>query len=242
MQVIGAHNSAPQAAFPRVNLIPAQIAQEARVGRAKQIVVVSVVASIAAVGGLFVMASGQVSSAQEQLDTVTARSAALAAESTKYADVPKVQVDLQSAQAQQSMAMSGEVRWSLILNNLALTIPQGVSITTLKATITGASGDPAAATAGSVPAVQSVLGNPGIGTLSYEGQALDNAKVAAFLEALARNTGVIDPFVSAVSSSTDGATATPTGTKPTQPTSVNYTATATISAKALSHRYDAKGN
>ena len=50
VQVIGAHTSAPQAAFPRVNLIPAQIAQEARVGRAKQIVVVSVVASIAAVG------------------------------------------------------------------------------------------------------------------------------------------------------------------------------------------------
>jgi Tfp pilus assembly protein PilN len=238
---LDAVTSAPQAAFPRVNLIPDQIAQEARVHQAKQVLVGAVAASAVVVCGLYFMAAGQVSSAQDQLDATTARSASLASEAAKYADVPKVQSDLQSARAQQALALGGEVRWSTLLNNLGLTVPQGVSLVSFKGTITGTTG--ATAAGSTTQGVTSALGNPGIGTVAYEGEALDNTRVAAFLDAMARNTGIIDPFATQASAGTsNGPASSSAGPAASQPKSVTFTANATIGTKALSHRYDAKGN
>ena len=223
------------AAFPRVNLIPDEIAEEARVRRAKIVVIGAVAASVVAAGGLYMMAVGEVGAAQQELDSTTALSASLAAEVTKYADVPRVRADLASAKNQQALAMGGEVRWSFVLNNLALTIPQGTAITSFKGSITGV-----APGTGSTPngGIVSVLGQPGIGAVTFEGEALDNAKVAAFLESIAKNNGVLDPFATQATkdgggdASTDG---------PVAPVSIKFSATTTIGPKALSHRYDVKG-
>ena len=66
------------------------------------------------------------------------------------------------------------------------------------------------------------------------GEAQDDARVASFLESVSKNTGVIDPFATqATASSSTGSTG---------PAFVNFSATATINSKALSHRYDVKGN
>jgi Tfp pilus assembly protein PilN len=218
-------------AFPRVNLIPDQIAAEAKVRKAKLTLGLAAAASVAVVAGLFVMAAGQVSSAQEQLDTANAHSAALATEAAKYADVPKVRADLEAAQSQQVQALGGEVRWSSVLSNLGLTIPSGVALNSFQASVTGTAANASApATAG---AVVSVLGSPGIGTIQYAGEAADDAKLASFLESFSRVPGVIDPFATQ---------ATATSAAEGAPSSVTFAATATINAKALSHRYDAKGN
>jgi Tfp pilus assembly protein PilN len=227
------------AAFPRVNLIPDEIAEEARIRRAKLVLGGAVLASVVAAAGLYVMASGEVTSAQQELDAATARSAALAAEATAYADVPKVKADLASAQAQQALAMGGEVRWSFMLNNLALTIPQGTSLTSFKATISGAApgtAGPTASNTATAGSTVSVLGQPGIGAITYEGEANDNAKVAAFLEAMTKSTGLLDPFATQAAKE-QGSTDAATGGK-----GVTFTAQATIGEKALSHRYDVKGN
>lgn len=229
--VVAAPGPSQLAAFPRVNLIPDEIAREQRVRQAKLVFGGAIAASVVAVGGLYMMAAGQVSSAQEQLDAATARGIALSSEAAKYADVPKVKADLASAQEQQALALGGEVRWSFVLNNLGLTVPSGTSISTLKGNISA--GAPAAGESG----VKSVLGNDGVGSLTFEGEALDNGKVASFLEAMSRNTGVIDPFAT-VASKDDKTAADGSATKPT----VRFAATATLSAKALSHRYDVKGN
>ena len=235
----------PVAAFPRVNLIPEIIVTEVRVRRAKMVLAGAVVTSLALAGVGYFAASGQVSAAQDKLDTETARSASLAAEATKYADVPKVQSDLLGAQTQQAAAMAGEVRWSFILNDLALTMPAGVSLTSLKATITGATGaaapGSAAAASGQGGGVTSVLGNPGIGTLTFEAQALDNNRVATFLDSITKTNGFIDPFATQ-SAANDSGTDTSTTAATAAPKSVIFSASATISNKLLSHRYDLKGN
>jgi len=231
--------SAPHAAFPSVNLIPDEIAHEMRVRRAQLVVGVSVLASLITVVGLYALAAMSVSSAQQQLDQVTAQSVSLSNEVAKYSDVPKVIADLASARNQQAAAMGGEVRWSLLLNNLALSMPAGTAINSLKGTITGSP----LATAGSAalggPApVLSVLGKTGIGMIQFEGEALDNAHVATFLEAISRNTGLTDPFATQAAKDQSA----PVGAAITQPASVRFTATVTIDGKALSHRYDVKGS
>ena len=216
-----------RAAFPRVNLIPPQVAREARTQRAKKIFGAAIVASLVAVGGLFFMANGQVSSAQNDYDQARAQSAVLAAEATKYADVPRVKAALAAAQAQQGAAMGGEVQWSVVLNNLALAMPSNVSLSSFKASVNGTSGPAAAGTTGTVT---SVLGNAGIGTASFEGEAANQPAVAMFLDTVIKSPGLIDPFATQISQNATGTAG------------VHFTATATLSKDALSHRFDGKGN
>jgi Tfp pilus assembly protein PilN len=217
-------------AFPRANLIPDQIAAEAKVRTAKVVLGVVAGGSLLLVGGLYLMATSEVNGAQDQLDSARAQSALLASQAAKYADVPRVRADLATAKAQQAAALAGEVRWSTVLKNLGLTIPPGVSLVSMNGTVSADAASPNATGASSA----SVLGNPGIGSLQYVGEAQDDARVASFLESVSKNTGVIDPFATqATASSSQGSTG---------PSFVNFSATATINSKALSHRYDAKGN
>jgi Tfp pilus assembly protein PilN len=230
------------AAFPRVDLLPDTIAEEARVRRAKLVAGGVALASVAAVGALYLLAAGEVSSAQEELDTAQARSAVLAAEAAQYADVPKVRADVESARLQQFQAMGGEVRFSFLMNDLALTIPRGTSLTTLKAQITGL---PAAATAtaagGADGAVQpSVMGNPGIGSISYEGEAKSYNDVAAFLDSLAKQKTLVDPYFSVATVKEEEQQGVADGAVNVTPQGYTYAATVTLSDVALSHRYDLK--
>jgi hypothetical protein len=226
----------PTAAFPRVNLIPEQVAVEARTQTAKRICIGAVAASAVVVGMLFFLANSQVSAAQDQLDTATARSAALAAEQTKYADVPRVNAQLASATDQQSAAMGGEVRWSSVLYSLAISTPNGVSLDTFNATVIGtAPGHAAAAATSTGQAATSILGVPGIGTMTLTGSATDQPHVASFLDKMTEASGVVDPFATTVA-------AAATGTTAASDKSVTFSGTATITDDALSHRYDGKGH
>ncbi len=78
--------------------------------------------------------------AQEALDAATAQRAVLQAEAVKYSDVPRVFAAVADAQAQLELAMGNEVRWSFFLNDLALTMPSGVSLETLAADVARARG------------------------------------------------------------------------------------------------------
>lgn len=227
------------AAFPRVNLMPDTIASEAKVHRAKLVLGIAAAASVALVGGLYVMASADVSSAQEQLDTATARGAVLATEAAKYADVPKVQAEVAAAQTQQYEAMGSEVRWSFLLNNLALTMPSGSSLTGFVGVVsttppaTAAAPGAKASSAGDLSAGStSVLGRPGIGRIVYEGEARGYPNVAAFLDAMAKQKTLLDPYATFV------------GVRPVQKDEPSkgftFTSQAAVSDTALSHRYDLK--
>jgi Tfp pilus assembly protein PilN len=218
------------AAFPRVNLMPAIVAAEARAHRAKMLLVVGTVASVVVVGGLYVLAAGTVAESQERLDAAQATSARLATEKAKYSDVPKVEAEVAGAVAQQYTALGGEVRWSFLLNNLALTLPSGTSLVSLNGSVSDVPPDPGAGgTAGGSNQVQSVMANPGIGSISYQGEAVGYAQVANFLDSQAKQKTLVDPYLSSVTAPTD------TTTK-----AMSFASSATVTALALSHRYDVK--
>ena len=220
------------AAYPRVNLMPEAVAAEARELGAKMVLVGATVASLAVVGGLFLMAHSSVNAAQDELDAAAAQSAALNAEVTKYADVPKVQSQLTSTRAQVAAALGADVRWSVLLNNLSLTMPAGTSLVTFQGTIkntvsTGTTtGNPAANAQ-----FTSVLGHPGIGQIQYTGEALGYPQVAAFLDSQAKQNSLMDSYVNSVEAKTD----VDSGGK-----GYTFKSVATVTDKALSHRYDLK--
>ena len=230
------------AAFPRVDLTPGVIAEEAKVRRGKLVLVGAAAVSVGVVGALYMMAGQEVAAAEERLDAANARSSVLAAQLAEYADVPKARAELAQAQIQQYVAMGGEVRWSFLLNDLALTMPRGAALTELKGTIDGvapvvqAAGAPAADGASTT----SVLGKPAIGRFDYTGEARAYSNVATFLDTLAKQKTLLDPYPGTVQEASDTETGTSTGSTSTPGEGYAFTASSSITDKALSHRYDIK--
>ncbi|MEA2346973.1 MAG: hypothetical protein QOG62_760, partial [Thermoleophilaceae bacterium] len=78
------------ATLPQVNLLPPEIEQQRRFRRVQVALGGAVLASIVVAAGLFVVASGQVSSAQDDLDANKAQAAQLNTKVADFAEVPLV--------------------------------------------------------------------------------------------------------------------------------------------------------
>jgi Tfp pilus assembly protein PilN len=214
------------ATLPRVNLLPPEIDEQRRFKKVQAGLGLAVVASVGVVGALFLAANGQVSAAQSDLDTETARGTTLQADVAKYADVPEVYAQVDAAEAQLTQGMGREVRWSRFLNDLSLITPGKVWLTGVTAT-ESVDGSPLAAAA-PVPGA-TAYGTPGIGTLTFQGKGYTHNDVAAWLKALASENGLADPYFTL-------STQAKIGTED----SVTFTSQAVITEDLLSHRFSDK--
>jgi Tfp pilus assembly protein PilN len=199
--------------LPRVNLLPPEIAEGRRFRRMQYGLGAVVVGVVAAVAAGFVLANGAVSSAQQNLDEATAQGTRLQAESARYADVTKVYNQADAARAMLTLAMGQEVRYSRLLSDLSLSVPQNVWITQLSYAQTATK-----------PAVGSV--QPGVGTMTVAGKGFSHDDVAVWLESLAGQKTLANPYFS---SSTESLI----GTRK----AVDFSSTATVTNDALSGRY-----
>jgi len=227
-EVIPVSGLVSSAAFPRVDLLPPAIKEEAKVRTARLILSGSVAAAIVLTGGLYLMASSDVSSAQVSFDDATAKSAQLNSEVAKYAAVPLVYGQVDAAQATLQSAMAGDVRWSIVLNQLGVSIPAGVSLTGVTIAESASAGQPATSTAPGKDQSLSDLGTPGIATIKWNGTATSYEAFATFLQSMSQVKVFGDVFAHTVAKQ--------------DPTSgvVTFETTAVVTDKALSHRYDAK--
>ena len=210
-------------ALPRVNLLPPEIEERRRLQTLKVALGATVLGSVGVVAALYLVAAGQVSSAQSSLDQANAENTRLTQQVATYSDVPKTKAAVAAAQTQLSQAMGQEVRWSYFLNDLSLRLPANVWLTRL--TITqNVDGSPSAPSGSGTP-----LFNPGLGTVQADGNALAQVDVAAWLETLAREKGLNQAFFS----KSDLA---PIGNQQV----VQFSSRANITPTALSGRYTTK--
>jgi len=179
--------------LPRVNLLPPEIAKAAKFRRVQVLLGLVIVGVAGALVAGYLVASSQVGSAQDSLDAASATNTALKAEVAKYAEVPATQAALAKGQADLVMAMSPEVRWSFYLNDLSLTIPSTVRLTTM----TVVQPVPTDATSTDV-GLTSPLGTPGVAVITFEGKATSYDAVAAWLQSLMKQKGYADPTVTEV--------------------------------------------
>lgn len=214
-----------------VNLLPNEYARRAAVRRARIFAVGAlVVAALIALLG-WIVASQKEAAAQEDLAIATAERVQLEKEAARYAAVPLVFAAVADAQDQLQLAMGNEVRWSFFLNDLALTMPSGVSLETLALTSPppGASTlatAPSSAAASTPTAPTSGAGMPGLGSMSVSAKAFTYNHVANWLDAIAKLPTVADPYVGTISAATEQETDI-----------VTYTSTGTLTSEALSQRY-----
>lgn len=209
------------AALPRVNLLPPEIARRDSVRRMQVGVGAVVAAALATVAGGYLMANGSASAAQQELDDSRAEQSRLTQETTRYALVPATAVRVQAAEGQLTQAMGSEVRWSTHLDAVARSVPANVWLTTLTAAQSSADGPTA-------------TGSPdaggGIGTVQFVGRGFAHDDVAEWLESLARQKGYANPFF------TESRVKDDSGRE-----SVEFTSTVVVTADALSNRWTKGG-
>lgn len=217
--------------FPRVNLLPPEIAEARRFRNVQIGLGAAVAGACTVVGMLYVAAAGQVADAQTELDATQAVNASLQQQASEYANVPAVYAQVEAAQAQVTQAMGQEVRWSFYLNDLSLKIPERVWVTNMTVTQSadGAGTPGAAAATGGAPA-----GNPlataGIGQVAFEGNAMKQDDVASWLDSLAQQKGYADAYFTVSERTAIG-----------EQDVVKYQSTVTVTGEALSGRHTAKG-
>lgn len=212
------------ALLPRVNLLPPEIEEQRRFRRVQGGLGLGVVAALGVVGLLAVLANGQVASAQDGLDQSTARGDALQARTAKYADVPLVYAQVEAGEAQLAQAMGQEVRWSYFLNDLSLKTPDKVWLTSMTVTQQVDS-----ATGAAAPSVDDAYIAPGVGTVTFEGNGYAHNDVAAWLQALAKQEGLTQPYFTSSEDAEIGSE-----------DAVTFTSQATLTEDALSGRYGQK--
>lgn len=230
-----APSAEPVTVLAAVNLLPRAYARRAEVRRAKMFALTAVLLALL-IGLLgWMIAWQKESTAQEALDVATAERSRLQVEANRYAEVPRVFAAVADAQAQLELAMGNEVRWSFFLNDLALSMPRGVSLETLALTSPGPGESqqavaPSAASAATAGARTSGVGMPGLGTLEVSAKALSYNDVANWLDSVAKLPTVADPYVGGITAGKEYTTKI-----------VTYTSSGTITTDALSGRYETKG-
>ena len=206
--------------LPRVNLLPPEIAERATFQRIQAGLGVAVLAAVGVVGLLYLSASHSVASAQGDLDAANSQASSLQQQSAKYADVTATYARAAAAQATLRTAMGGEIRYSQLLNDLSLTVPSNVWLSSLGYTST-----PPVATSATVVAGAPVVAT-GVGTFTVSATAFSHDDVAVWLESIAGLKAYANPYFST-------STEELLGTRK----AVTFTSTAVLTPAALSGRY-----
>lgn len=206
--------------MPRVNLLPPEIGQRAQFRKVQLGLGAGIVGVCLLVAGAYALGAQAHSKAESNLSASQAVGKALSAEQANYSDVRPVFAAAAATKSQLAIAMGGEVRTSFVLNDLALIVPKHVWLTTLHLDLAGGT---APVTPGAAAA------SPTVGSLTFGGKGLVHNDVAAWLDALATESGVTSPYF-ANSTATAGSTGSGSS-------SVSFTASASLTPTALSHRY-----
>lgn len=184
------------AAMPRVNLLPPEIAEAAKLKRLKSVLLVLLVAVLGLVVLGFLMASGQIGAAEDDLAAAEDQGAKLQAETAEYAEVPEVLGAVQVAQNNLVTASAPEIRWSFYLNDLSLTIPSTTRIASMTAVNQLAAIQVNGAAAETTGSGMTPLGQVSVGSVSFTGMSTDLDAIAAWLQSLSRQDGYIEPTLS----------------------------------------------
>lgn len=201
--------------LPRVNLLPPEIAEAVVFRRIQAGLVGAVVLAAVSVGLVYSGANGAVSDAQKSVDAASVEQTTLLGDMAQYKDVTAVYAEAAAAEVTLTQAMGEEVRYSRLLNDLSLSIPENVWVNNLTF-----SQVPGTAAAGATSSA--------IGTVTLTGVAFEHDDVAVWLESLAKQKGYGDPYLQSSTAALLG-----------ERLVVNWSTTVNLTPAALSGRYTA---
>jgi len=218
--------SARTGTFPVAQLLPDIVVQRRRVGRVRRLVLMAVGVVAILVCGVWALGASEITNSEQQLAEVQDTGVRLKAEQAKYSEVPLVAAQVTNAQADLERALGGQVNWSGLLTQLALTAPEGAQVVRVTAALPPAPASPAEAKAAET-AEQA-------GATSVAGQLIIGIRtttfpsVAAWLDSLAELPTLADP------------TLTRSAVESAETKTVTGEANVAVTGKALTNRYVAQ--
>jgi Tfp pilus assembly protein PilN len=174
---------------PKVNLLPPEIDEKKAQQRAYVAMGALVVATIGAVGMWSFAQSARVGKAKDELATAQQTHSTLTVKRQQLNYVDEMYARVDANEAMLSRAVERRVPWSRNLRDLSLSMPDNVWLT--KLTIAQKmDADKEGSGQGTV------LADPGLGTLTFEGRSFTHDQVASWLDAMAKVKGYINPYFS----------------------------------------------
>jgi Tfp pilus assembly protein PilN len=218
------HSASGAAPFgaPQVNLLPPEVRAARRLRVLRRWLAVALVLVVAAIVGVYVLAVGARSAAQERLDQANDTTAQLQDEQRKYAEVPRVLAAEQAVKKALAAGTATEILWKPYTDAIAAVLPANVSIDSVS--MSGPSPLDSGAVTSSDP-----LASDSIGSISFAGRTKTVPDTAAWLDALAAVPGFTNPWASSVSATEEDG-------------EVFYTVSLTVQLtdEALAHRFDSE--
>jgi Tfp pilus assembly protein PilN len=214
--------SAVAAPAPRVNLLPPEITAQRAVRRLAAMLAGAVVLCAVGVGGGYAYAGLGEGKAQSDLASAQSVQTSLQRQQRSLLPAQQAQNQIQAAEAALTAAMGSEVLWSRYMDDLRLRRPEGVRFSSVKLDPTTAAGSTgSAASSGST----STAAPGAIATLTLSGKAATQPDVASLLDQLAQIKGFAAVYLTSTDRDSGAANV------------VTFTATASVTPDALSHRY-----
>ncbi|MEX2275645.1 MAG: hypothetical protein WEA10_08825 [Actinomycetota bacterium] len=199
----------------RVNLLPPEIKERAKLRQRTALAVLGVIAILVLVGAFYVLEQMNLSNAQDELAAQEQTNATLQTEISSLDQFGALETELKEKQALEDAVYTNELAFSGVLMDVSHVIPPDAVLTSMAAQV-GASG-----TADAV--VETVEGAP-VGTITFEAASNDLESVAMWLTRLEQVKGWINPF---------STTMTETGPRTRQYT---FSSTVDLSPDALTER------
>jgi hypothetical protein len=201
------------------NLLPEEVVRARQIGRTRIWVIVVVLLVAALCAGWVAYANNQKQQADRELTEATTQVLALQRDQRKYADVVKVRTDTELLKKQLKSVMAKDLDWGALLTLLRTTgEPEKIGVTGVNGKLTTAG--EAAETTGALPSTSAV---GSIGQVVVTGTAPDKKAVAAYVDLLAKQATLANPYVTNVAATEDG--------------KVTFSLTVDITQKALCGRF-----
>jgi hypothetical protein len=229
-------------AAPRVNLLPGWVAERRLVRRQRLGVAGGFAALLCLLALLWLAESARVDRARRAADQQRAVTAQLEAERATLQPWADLQDKVVAAEQLRAKAYAREVRFSGVLQDIAMLMPDNAWLTQLTASMneTQQPGGTAAATAQNGAAAQAVPGAPGfgspVGTITFSGMALGHVDVGGVVRvldgAVKRNGGSVylNPYYTSSQKQAQGGQAT-----------VTFSASVDLGPAAFSGRFQRPG-
>jgi cell division protein FtsI/penicillin-binding protein 2 len=180
-----------------VNLLPEEITRARRARRTRTWVIVAIAVVIALLGAWFFVAYQDSSAAEAELAEASNAVAQQQAQQRGFADVTGTQAKTAVLKKQLTAAMKDDLDWAALFNLIrGQGTLSGLTIISVSGSLKGAAG---ASSGGTISATA-------IGSMVVTGSGPDKEAVAAYIDDLAKQKNVANPYLTSISTVTNDET------------------------------------
>ena len=170
----------------QVNLLPTEVREGQKSRRALAAVVLAVGAAVFLLLFIYTLQTARLSNANHKLAAQQALNQGLQTQINSLQQFAQLKAEVALRQTLTQQALTNQVRWSGVLRDISMVIPNQMWLTGMNAQVSDTlQGGPSA-----TPGAAAVVGPETlVGTIQFQGMASDNPTIALWLSRLVRVTG-----------------------------------------------------